>query len=302
MEHLTTEKIRKIFKSPPIFQALDEEILPEVIIHPLDKDAAEEVTRSIEKRLTDPELRISGEDQLHVWNKGWGEILYNINEKGLSEENLKPQYFNNQHIIRLDGKFVEIKTENGLFSIDCFLRKIVFKTFLCGVQKVIELGCGTGLNLHLISRIFPDYSLIGADWATPSQEIVNQFPKFGIKAQGINFDLMNPSSIPIDGETAVLTVHALEQISTQHDKFFKMLSQYRPKYILNIEPIYEHYTDTAFDDLAKRFHLKRRYLEGYYSKLLAMKKEGIIDIYEDFKIEIGSKFHDAYSVLKWSFI
>lgn len=303
MNKITLNVFNEIINSSYISSPVSEENLPNIKMRFLDPAECSEQIKTIQDRINDPELRISGtQDQLNVWNKGWGEIRDNVIRHGISETTLKPQYFNNQRIIRLAGKFAEIEVPDGLFKLDCFLRKIIFKDYLTNVQKVVELGCGTGLNLYLISTLFPEYNLIGADWATPSQDIINSFQKFSIKAEGKNFNLLTPTSLPIDSETAVLTVHALEQIGDQHDKLIEMLDASRPKFILNIEPIHEHYDDGDFDSLAKSFHQKRRYLSGYYTRLKELEKNKKIIMYADFKIKLGSKFHDAYSVLKWAFL
>lgn len=302
MQKLALEDIQNIFGTKNSINDIKEEMLPNVKIRYLENNESEEIVNSIEERIKQSDIRVSGADQLAVWEKGWGEILNNVNKIGISEESLKPQYFNNQNIIRFNEKYIGIETIDGLFKIDCFLRKIIFKRYLTNVKKVVELGCGTGLNLYLISKIFPDYHLVGADWSPPSQEILKIFANSGINAEGKNFDLFNPTPLPIDGETALITVHALEQIGNQYHKLLEILSQQPPKFIMNIEPIYEHYNDSVFDDVAKRFHKKRKYLDGYYSELINLEKNNKIKIHENFKIKIGSKFHDAYSVVKWSFL
>jgi hypothetical protein len=97
-----------------------------------------------------------------------------------------------------------------------------------------------------------------------------------------------------------MTVHAMEQLGSNWQSFLDFLIARRPALCLHIEPILEHYDErSSFDARARRYHLKRGYLQGFLPEVLALCKEGKADLIGSRRVRFGGLYHEAYSILAW---
>jgi hypothetical protein len=104
----------------------------------------------------------------------------------------------------------------------------------------------------------------------------------------------------IDAGTAVLTVHALEQLSTGWRPFLDYLLARRPGLCLHVEPLLELYDEHhPLDALASRYHRKRRYLEGFLPAVEALEAEGRAEILARRRTSFGGLHHESFSLLAW---
>ncbi len=94
---------------------------------------------------------------------------------------------------------------------------------VCGVSPVParlgfdrEFGCGTEINLLILAKIAPEARLAGCDWASASQVILRRMAEqTGCAIEGHRFNMLTASGDgdgSIGAPTAILTVHALEQL------------------------------------------------------------------------------------------
>jgi len=78
-------------------------------------------------------------------------------------------------------------------------------------NKILEVGCGNGENLHYVRKLYPEANLVGCDFSKRQIEAASQY-------EGIQFDIADARNLPYeDGEfDAVITVGCLIHIPSQH--------------------------------------------------------------------------------------
>lgn len=112
--------------------------------------------------------------------------------------------------------------------------------------------------------------------------------------------LEGKDQVVIDENTAVITMHSMEQLGTSFSPMMKYLVEVRPKIIIHLEPIIELYdSSNLFDVLAIKYHKKRNYLDGFLTALRKLQGEGAIDIMVEKRLRFGSMFHEGYSLIAW---
>jgi len=57
--------------------------------------------------------------------------------------------------------------------------------------------------------------------------------------------------------------------------------------------------DSLIDDLAIRYHTRRRYLTGYSAWLTAQAEAGRIELIKARRLRMGSLVHEGFSLLIW---
>jgi hypothetical protein len=255
--------------------------------------------KEIEKPLPTP-----GPAEIAKWERGWAEVAARIADHGVSEHTLKPQYYHSEYM-RLFGNYVIGMSEYELHKI---ISELIFKYYFSNLDSVVEFACGTGINLLRIGKIYPNYKLIGSDWATPTISILNAIAeqqKIDVSGKLINLwtGAGANSAELVNGRTGVLTVHGLEQVGSEWKPFLKIVDEMRPSIIVHIEPIAELYDENnLLDFLALRYHKKRKYLSGYLTEILNRKERSEIEVIAKKRLRFGSKFHEAYSLLVWKHI
>ena len=264
-----------------------------------EANAAEvaEVRTRLADILADTKIGASG---VHRWEQGWAEVRARVTSDGVSEATLAPQYFRHQ-TLRLHGRYIRSRSASFEPKLYRAIKSVLFTDYLARVPRAVEFGCGTGLNLFQLHRLFPKMSLIGADWARPSQELISLVAlSTGADMTGVHFDmrtLEGHESIPIDGDTGIVTLHAMEQLGGDFAPFLDYLVAARPKVVLHLEPIIELYDPAnPFDADAIAYHKKRGYLEGF---LPALRARSDIEILETRRMGFGAIFHEPYTLIAW---
>jgi hypothetical protein len=250
------------------------------------------------------DLASAGPEGIARWEKGWAEVAARVARDGASEETLKPQYFRYE-FMRLLGDFARPEARDLEYRIHKLLSELVFRTYLSGLDSVVEFACGTGINLMRIGKIFPGCRLIGCDWARPSQDILARIAtQHGINLTGKLANLWTgEGATPAEltqGRTGILTVHGLEQIGAGWQPFFKIVDAMKPAIVVHIEPIAELYeSDNLLDALAIRYHRKRKYLDGFLTEVRARETAGRAEIVATKRFNFGSSFQEAYTLVAW---
>jgi SAM-dependent methyltransferase len=270
----------------------------------LEHEEAARAAAAAEAEIARADLRVSGASDRPVWERGWGGVLDTVKEKGFTRAALSPQYFRGQMILRLQGGYIEATTPGFVTDVDAYLRRLLFHRYLADASDIVEFGCGTGLNILLLSEIAPRARLTGTDWSAASVEIL------AIAARELDRDIRGArvdmrslegcDAAPISPETAVLTVHALEQLGRDFGPFLEHVCAARPRLCVHFEPLVELY-DRAdpFDDRAARYHERRNYLTGFLPAVQALAAQGRADIVALRRFGYGSHFHEAYNALVW---
>ena len=276
---------------------------PELRYRPLDTDQAGKVIADIRHTLTHSKLRTVGDDDPSAWEKGWAELVARLGEHPITTDTLRPQYFHAEVPCRLQHRLVAPASADFEYWVGLGLRWLIFRQFLLGQHRVVEFGCGTGINLLLLAGLLPEARLVGCDWARPSQDLIARLAQQtgrAIGAHRINM-LHSPwTDLAIDQGAAVLTVHALEQLGSQWGPFLDNLRQSRPGLCVHIEPLLELYNpDDSLDALSRGYHLKRNYLRGFVPAVQQLAAEGRAEILTLRRTPFSGLYHEAYSVLVW---
>ena len=234
-----------------------------------------------------------------VWDTGWGEILDAIQKDGFTPEALKPQYFGNDNMHRSNGDW---HVMDHAWQMDQSIRKSAISELVGG--NIVELGCGTGINQLLIAEMYPDAELVAADWAKASQEIISSISTYiGRHIKPVNFNMASLEGwddLGIGETTAVLTIHALEQLGSDWGLLLTALRAAKPRICVHVEPILELYDETdLFDYLAAEYHRARDYLSGWLPAIRELERQGKAEIIRLERNKFGNRYHEAYTILVW---
>lgn len=240
-------------------------------------------------------------ENLAAFEKGWQENLDAVLTDGISPATLKPRYFRGSPFLRYQRSLVVSDNLNLEYELFVLARLLIFSRWLQGVENVWEFGCGSCANLMLLSDYRPDCNLVGLDWASASVGIATTLAQAGTcRIRGEHFDFLQPrTDLELPPDTAVLTVHALEQLDDRHQAWVEFLLRQKPALVVNYEPILDFYDQThLLDYLAFRYCRKRGYLRGYLETLRNLERAGRIEILEAFRPELGGVLHEA-SLIVW---
>jgi hypothetical protein len=254
-----------------------------------------ELRAELDHILADASVPRASAEALERWERGWGEILARVKRDGVTETSLAPQYFRHT-TMRLAGRYIRAESTDFEPKLYRAIKDRLFRDYLGEAEHIVEIGCGTGLNLLQLRELYPDARLTGADWARPSQELVAMIP--GVA--GVRFDMRTleaGDSLGIDDLTAVLTLHAMEQLGGDFGPLLDFLVVSQPHIVLHLEPVAELYDPgDPFDAAALAYHHKRGYLSGY---LTALRRRLDVKIEQVQRLRFGSPFHEAYSLIMW---
>jgi SAM-dependent methyltransferase len=247
------------------------------------------------------ELVASGPHRAGDWERGWNENLREFEAAGGDPRTLVPKY-NRHRVLRLCGDYVRTADPGFEYAAYTALRQFYFRHHFQGLQRIVELGCGTGTSLMLLADIFPRVQLLGLDWAESSQRILARLSqRTGRAIEGRRFDMFAPGDdLPVGPGTGVLTSAALEQIGDRFEPLLERLLAARPSVCVHIEPLLELYDEHAlFDDVARRYHVRRNYLRGFLPRLQELERQRRIEILALRRTGLGSFFHEGYGVVVW---
>ena len=175
------------------------------------------------------------------------------------------------------------------------------ESFISPDARIVELGCGSGQNIMLLSHLYPHKKIIGLDWSKASIKIANLIGNtFNKNVNGFLFDMMNPSPEPsIENHSVIFSIHSLEQLGKNHSELLCFLLRQKPALVLHYEPILELYDEkNLYDFLAIMYSKKRDYLSGYLTALRKIAQTGEIEIITEHRPYIGGIFHEA-SLITW---
>jgi hypothetical protein len=248
------------------------------------------------------ELSVAGPHRNKDWELGWNENYqnYTLNKDSTA---IIPKYFDKHQIVRWKQNW--IKSSSSSLEYDMFSTLIdwVIDTNLVGFESIYEFGCGTGHNLIRMRERFPETNLVGLDWATSSQSLINEFAAktSDIKLKSANFDFINPNyDLEIQTNSAVITIAALEQTGENFKEFISYLISNKVGLVLHIEPINELLDENKLiDNLSIRYFRKRNYLNGLLSHLKELQEVGKIKITNTQRSFVGSMYIDGYSIIAW---
>ena len=277
---------------------------PELSYRRLAPAETASIIADIEETISNRPLRVVGSDDPQVWEKGWAELADQLAGRPITLETLRPQYFHAGAPCRLFGELVAPLSPEFEYWVGLCVRHVLFREFLRDRRHVVEFGCGTGINLLVLTKIAPTARLAGCDWASASQAILQRMAQqTGCAIEGHRFNMLTASGDdggPIGQGSAILTVHALEQLGPAWRPFLDHVRERGPGLCLHIEPLLELYDPaSALDDLNRRYHQKRNYLSGFLPAIKDLAAKGEAEIVAVRRTQFGGLYHQAYSVLAW---
>jgi len=241
------------------------------------------------------------DDNFKAWENGWSENLEAILKESFHEDHLRPKYFRASRFFRFRKGI--ILPENAYLEHDLFtiVRSFFFHKYFREFGTAYELGCGSCQNIYALSQMFPRMKIYGLDWSLASNRIAGLInEQVEASVTGLPFDMLDP---PMDFEIApraiVFSIHALEQLHTDHDALISFLLAKKPSLVFHYEPVLEFYDESnVYDYLALTYSKNRGYLFGYLSALRELEKAGRIRILEQYRPYIGGVYHEA-SLIVW---
>jgi hypothetical protein len=269
-------------------------------------DRTAEIMSGIEQVIAQRRFRVvgAGDDQA-VWQKGWSEVAEALGGAGgASLDALKPQYFHRGVEMRMLGAYFAPQTDYFEYLLGIAVRRLLMLHAFDRPRRIVELGCGTGMNLIIAAELFAEAELAGSDWAPASVQILSSLStSLARPVAGTLYNMLTgegAEALPIDADTDVLTVHALEQLGSAGPGVIDMLVRRRPRRVLHIEPILDFYDRTLpYDDIAARYHQERGYLEGLWPTLRERAAKGEVEVLSKGRVKLGNLYHEAYSFILW---
>jgi hypothetical protein len=255
------------------------------------------------QRIDSPTLKEAGEHRADDWERGWQENLDEFVASGFNRRALVPKYYKERVPVRLNGTYVQPRQADFVYAFTDLFRAWLYREYFGECASVHEFGCGTGYNLVQLAGIYPDKSLVGYDWARPSQNILTTVAeRVGLNVRGRHFDFFNPDgSIAFEAKSAVMTFGALEQAGANHGAYLDFLLARHPALVVDVIGIEELYDEADLGDyLALRYHRRRGYLSGYLTRLRELEAAGRISILKTHHQRFGTLYDDPHSYIVWT--
>jgi hypothetical protein len=252
-------------------------------------------------RIRSPLIERSEDENRAAWERGWQQNLDEARSGGFAPHTLKPKYFRGNRFLRWQRGLVVSDNPQIEYELFVLARRLLFGWYLPGIRTIYEVGSGSGNNLWLLSELFPEARIIGLDWVAPAVQLANELgAATGRKIEGRRFDMLDPDrSVTLEPGSAVVTIHALEQLGDRHGALLDWLAASRPAVVLHYEPILEFYDEAnLFDYLALWYSQRRRYLAGFWTEIAARRDAGALEVLSAHRPGIGGVYHEA-SVIVW---
>lgn len=243
-----------------------------------------------------------GEHRHAIWEMAWGDVASRYDDSKGDLSALEPSFIGGTGTIRLRGDYARPVVAGFEFNYFRVLRSWLFQTYLKQASRVFEFGCGSGFNLAALAQMAPDKELIGLDWAESAYSLVNRFAQtHDFNLRGQKFDFFHPSDdVTLGAGSVAMTFCALEQTGDRCPTFINWLVDKKPDLVISMEPILDFYDPALlFDDMVIRYHTGRKYLTGYYPLLKQLEAEQKVQILNARRLQMGSLYHEGYSLLIW---
>jgi SAM-dependent methyltransferase len=247
-------------------------------------------------------IKKAGKHRVKEWDLGWGENRDHLSQSG-SFADIIPRYFGKFPYVRWNQTLIKPQFRDFEYNMLQVLQYWLFEKYFQGLESVYEFGCGTGHNLLRVEEVNPTTQIYGLDWAQSSQETIELInKKFNKKFQSKKFNFFDlDKNFQIGNQSGVFTFAALEQSGSDYKKFIEYLIAQKPEICVHIEPIAELLDpdNNLMDFLSVKYFEERNYLNSFYNFLKEKESDGLIEIIQQQRTQIGSYYIDGYSVVVW---
>ena len=268
----------------------------------LGQNEFENILLEVIKTIDSDVLSISGKDRHTDWENGWNENLKSFIESNYDLSTLIPRYMYKLKVKRLFSRYIRPYDKSFEVNFYNIYRHYLFKKYFGQYGHVYEFGCGTGYNLVIMARLFPDMSLTGLDWASSSVKLVETISSaYNFNMRGQRFDYFDPDyGLTIEDNSIFITLNSMEQLGNNYHAFLDFILNKKPSLCINSEPFIDLYDqNNLLDYLAVKYHRKRNYLSGYLDALKELEHNKKIEILKVQKVRSGNIFHEGYSFVIW---
>ena len=173
------------------------------------------------------------------WELRWQRVSERVAAEGVNEESLRPVYFDRK-TLRFRGKYVHCLDPSFAYSLHLTILRALFLHHIPGAASYTELGSGTGINLFLLSKLFPGAAFLGTDWSKNSvllMDAVAAAREVNLTRSCLDLRTMEGGEtiqIPPDG--VILTIHALEQIGACYESVLSFLLAQPARVVFHLSP------------------------------------------------------------------
>ena len=268
--------------------------------HDADIEALYAYLLQVLKRIEMPWITRNTAANMDAFEKGWSENLKALRSGVKPEDALKPAYFKATPYLRYNSSLIISENSNLEYNLFTLARIAIFTKYLTGYDHITEIGCGSCQNLLLLARLFPCAKLVGLDWTNASTEIAKELSSLlNRDITGYVFDMLSPGNVLLKKGSAIITIHAMEQLGRNYETLLQFILNARPEIVIHYEPIIEFYDEeNLLDYVALLYSRKRNYLTDYYSRLLVLAAEGRVEILEAWRPNLGGVIHES-SIIVW---
>lgn len=234
-------------------------------------------TQNILKRMLQARKSQDREENHRAFNEGWRENLERVRQSGVSLDTLKPGYYRGVRYLLFGGKLLIPRNPQLNYDLAVLCALLIFSQYLRPYPTICEFGCGSGLNLYLLSLLFPDKKIIGLDWCQTAVELVQEIGRqYSANISGRQFDLLAPADFQVEtGAAAFLTYTALEQVGERFKPFIDFIRAAKPALAIHWEPFTECYDENSFwDMLSHNYCASRGYLNGMQKEICGLSESG----------------------------
>lgn len=268
----------------------------------LESQDQQKLILEVLKKIDTDQQVVGAPQRQAVWEKGWSENLKDFIGSNYQPDSLVPKFIRPGQPIRFNQQY--IMPSNPRFELDYFsvFRLWLFKKYLQEFDSIYEFGCGTGFNLVVLARLFPQKNLHGLDFVPSSRDLVDNIGKHcRLNIKGHIFDMGRPKDdFIIEPNSAVFSIGAIEQLAGRVEPLIQYFLKQAPKLCIHVEPTIELYDENNLTDyLAIKFHRKRGYTQGYLPRLQELEKQGKVEILKVKRLYFGSLFMEGYSCIIW---
>lgn len=245
---------------------------------------------------------VGSPERRNTWQKGWEENLQNFIKTGYNLNALIPKFVRSNQPMRFNGEYIMPTNPEFELAYLKILKCWLFRFFFKHANSIYEFGCGTGVHLVDLARLYPEKKLYGLDFVPASVDLVNRIGKqYNWNMTGYLFDMTKPNEeFLIDENSAILTFASLEQLAGNIEPFLQFILNRGPSVCVSIEPTVELFNENdLFDYLAIRFHRKRGYSERYLPRLKELESQGKIELLKVKRLYMGALYHEAYTCIVW---
>jgi len=274
----------------------------ELIYLSLNSVEENNIKELLEKEINNAKNRKVGEHRKDLWSDVWNDVLKKFEDSLFDIKALNPDFISKTNYLRFNGKYIKPVNKNFEMNFYEIIRYIISKTYFANYENIYEFGCGSCFNLASFANNFPNKNFFGSDWAPSSKKIIDLLrAKHNLNIRGFILDFFNPNkNQSIKSNSLFLTMCSFEQIGNKFDQILDFFISHKPGLVVQLEPINEFYDlKNPFDRYAFNYHTNRNYLTNYFSRLVDLEKQNIIDILYKSRIGFGSFYQESYSLIVW---